>query len=105
MQVLDEKRLENATIEMNIEVPGSRVEVEYKSVLEKISKEAKIDGFRKGKAPIQMVESRYKQTAEREVLENILRDTYIEALKAKNHSPIGDPVFDFNMFVMGKPFT
>ncbi len=105
MQVLDEKRLENATIEMNIEVPGSRVDVEYKSVLEKISKEAKIDGFRKGKAPIQMVESRYKQTAEREVLENILRDTYIEALKAKNHSPIGDPVFDFNMFEMGKPFT
>ncbi len=105
MQVIGEKKLENATIEMQIEVPESRIEVEYRSVFDKIAKDVQIDGFRKGKAPLYLVENRYKSTADREVLENILRYTYIEALKEKNHAPISDPVFDWQPLDRGKPFS
>ncbi|HPJ36897.1 MAG TPA: trigger factor [Spirochaetota bacterium] len=105
MQILDEKKLENATIEMKIEVPESRVEVEYKSVFEKISKGAKVDGFRKGKAPISLVENKYKSNADQEVLENLLRYTYVEALKEKDHNPVSDPMFDWEPLERGKPFT
>jgi trigger factor len=105
LQILDEKKLENATIEMKIEVPESRVEVEYKSVFEKISRNAKVDGFRKGKAPVSIVENKYKSNADQEVLENLLRYTYVEALKEKNHNPVSDPVFDWEALERGRSFT
>lgn len=105
MQILDEKKLENATIELKIEIPETRVEVEYKSVFEKISKSAKVDGFRQGKAPLSLVENKYKSNADQEVLENLLRHTYMEALNEKKHNPVSDPKFDWETFERGKPFT
>ncbi len=67
MQILEDKKLENASVELTIEVPQSRVDVEYKSVFEKISKNAKVDGFRRGKAPVKLVENMYREQADREV--------------------------------------
>jgi len=104
VQILEDKKLENATVEMVIEVPQSRIDVEYKSVFEKIAKNAKIDGFRRGKAPVKLIENMYRGQAEQEVLENILKSTYVDAVQEKKHSPVGEPYFDFKEFHRDKPF-
>ncbi len=103
MQILDEKKLQNATVEMVIEVPQSRVEVEYRSVFDRIAKNAKVDGFRRGKAPLKLIENMFLKEATSEVLENILKATYIEALQDKKYRPIGMPSFDFDSFDREKP--
>jgi trigger factor len=105
VQILEEKKLENATVEMVIEGPQNRIDVEYKSVFDKIAKNAKIDGFRRGKAPLKLIENVYRQQAEQEVLENILKSTYVDAVQEKSHSPVGNPSFDFKEFDRSKPFT
>ncbi len=88
---------------MVIEVPQSRVEVEYRSVFDRIAKNAKVDGFRRGKAPLKLIENMFLKEATSEVLENILKATYIEALQDKKYRPIGMPSFDFDSFDREKP--
>lgn len=88
---------------MVIEVPQSRIEVEYRSVFDRIAKNAKVDGFRRGKAPIKLIENMFLKEATSEVLENLLKATYIEALQDKNYRPIGMPSFDFDSFEREKP--
>ncbi len=105
MQIKEEKKLENATIEMVIEVPQSRIDVEYRSVFDKIAKNAKVDGFRRGKAPMKLLENLYGKQAESEALENLLKSTFIDAVQEKSHSPVGEPFFDFKEFDRTKPFT
>ena len=46
---------------LQIEVPIEKVESEYKAVFNKLKNIVKIDGFRKGKAPLQMVEARFRK--------------------------------------------
>lgn len=103
MQILEEKKLQNATIEMVIEVPQSRVEVEYRSVFNNIAKNAKVDGFRKGKAPIKLIEKMFLKEATSEVLENLLKSTCVEAFEARNYHPVNYPSFDVESLERDKP--
>ncbi len=90
-------------MEMVIEVPQSRIEVEYRSVFDRIAKNAKVDGFRKGKAPLKLIENMFLKEATSEVLEKLLKTTYIEALDSKNYRPIGMPSFNYDSFEREKP--
>lgn len=57
----------------------------------KLSQTVKIDGFRKGKAPRQILESRYKTAVEKEVLENLITTTYSQGIKEKNIPVLTQP--------------
>lgn len=103
MQILEEKKLKNSIVEMVIEVPESRIEVEFKAVFDHIAKNAKVDGFRKGKAPLKLVEKMFEKEAKREVLENVLKSTSIEAIEGKNYRPVSLPTYDMETFERGKP--
>ena len=82
--IISEKKLENAQMELHIDVPENRVEIEYKSVFERIRNNARIDGYRKGKAPLELIERKFVDMADQEVAENILRSEYQEAVIEKN---------------------
>ncbi|HPU89615.1 MAG TPA: trigger factor, partial [Spirochaetota bacterium] len=104
MQIL-EKKLENATYEFQITVPENTVEIEYKSVFDRIQKNARIDGFRKGKAPLGLIEQRFRAEADAEVAENILRTVYGDALIERKLMPVGRPSFEFDGIKKGEPFS
>ncbi len=103
--IISEKKLENAQMELQIEVPENRVEMEYKSVFNKIQNNAKIDGFRKGKAPLELIERKFLAMADQEVAENLLRSIYVDAVTEKNLKPVSVPHFDFDMIARGKSFS
>ena len=96
MNILEEKKLENATIELEIEVPAPRVEEEFKAVFKKIQQTAKIDGFRKGKVPLPMLETRYSGYASEEVAENLIKNTIADVIKEKDINPVAVPSYEFN---------
>jgi len=93
---ITENKLENATVELQIEVPVEKVEIEYKAVFDKIKNTVKIDGFRKGKAPVQLVETHYKDYANQEVAENLIRMSFWEAIAQKEITPISEPRYEFD---------
>ncbi|RPI96389.1 MAG: trigger factor [Spirochaetales bacterium] len=103
--IISEKKLENAQMEIRVEVPENRVETEYKSVYEKIRGNAKIDGYRKGKVPLELIERKFSAMADQEVAENLLRSVYMDALTEKGYRPIAPPRFDFDSIKRGGMFA
>jgi trigger factor len=102
---ISEKKLENATIELQIGVPVEKVESEYQTVFKKFREIAKIDGFRKGKAPLHLVENKYQKEVDIEVAENLLKNTFIEAIQEKALNPIAFPKYEFNSISRNQPFS
>jgi trigger factor len=101
---ISEKKLENARYEIEVEVPKERVEVEYKMVFDKYIKSAKVDGFRKGKAPLSLIESRYSESADHEVADNISRNEFWTAASEKLLTPITEPKLEFEKAARGASF-
>jgi len=104
LNILSEKKLENAVVELEIEIPVERVEIEYKAVFHKIQKNAKVDGFRQGKAPVQIVETKYKEYAGNEVAENLVKSTFYDAVEKKELAPIVEPKIAYEIISREEPF-
>ena len=51
-------RLDNGTLELTITIPWTKVSEAYQKVLTDSALEINIKGFRKGKAPLKMVEEK-----------------------------------------------
>lgn len=88
-----------------IEVPADRVEEEYKNAFNKIQKSAKVDGFRKGKAPLHMVEAKFAEYAEEEVAESIIKTFFYDAVTEKGLNPISQPKFQFDRIARNTGFS
>ena len=104
MNIISEKKLENSIIELEIEIPIEKVELEYKAVFNKLQKNAKIDGFRQGKAPIQLIETKYKDYAGDEVAENLAKSTFYDAVIKQDLHPIIEPKIEFTSISREEPF-
>lgn len=85
-------RLANGTIELTITVPWSDIKISYTSVVDKFVQEAELPGFRKGKAPRNVVEEKLdKSKVYEEVLKQIVPRAYADAVKQENLKPIIPP--------------
>ncbi len=76
---------------MRVDVPEDRIEGEIKNRLQSLTKTARIDGFRRGKVPVKVIQQRYGQQIRLEVLSEVMRETYVEALEAEKLQPAGQP--------------
>lgn len=102
---ITEKKLENSRMEIQVDVPIEKVEVEYKAAFNKLQGFVKLDGFRKGKVPLHMVEARFRKEADQEVAENLLRSVFLEAVEQKQLTPIDYPKYEFAKISREEPFT
>jgi len=79
---------------MRVQVPAERVEREVEQRLKNLGKRAKLNGFRPGKIPFDVVKKRFGGEVRQEVLSELLRDTCNEALAQEKVSPAGGPRID-----------
>lgn len=85
-------KLDDGTIELTITVPWTRVKADYQKTLAELAKKTEIKGFRKGKAPIKLVEQNTdKKAVYEEVLKILLPQVYTEAVKKHEIKPIINP--------------
>jgi len=86
------KKQTDGTIEITVTVPKKIVDQFYGQALEKLTKEAEVKGFRKGKAPKNLVEKNLgKQRVYQEAIEKIVSQAYVEAIKQNNLKPVTAP--------------
>jgi len=104
LNIISEKKHDNAVVELDIEIPIEVVAIEYETVFNKIQKKAKIDGFRQGKAPMHIIEKKYKDIADEEVAENLARSTFYAAIEKKEFVPIVEPRISFDTIAIDEPF-
>ncbi len=102
---ITEKKLENSSVELSVELPIDKVDAEYKIVFNNIQKVSKFDGFRKGKAPLSMVEAKYATTASQEVAENLVKKSFYEAITEKKLIPINEPSYTIKNVEKGEVFS
>lgn len=76
---------------MTVHVPAERVEDEIERRLRDISGRVKMDGFRPGKVPMKVVRKQYDQQVRSEVLNEVVRQSYSEALEQEGLRPAGSP--------------
>lgn len=90
MKVTAKKSDENKII-LDIEVPKERVKKKIDEVYEKIAQEAKIPGYRPGKAPRHILEQYHSQTAREEAIKGLISDSYQEGIKSESVDVIDMP--------------
>jgi len=78
---------------MTIELPAEETRKPYEQALNNLKRTANIPGFRRGKAPTRVVESRYRRELEGEVLRYVARDTYPQAVREKSEE-LGAVIFE-----------
>ncbi|MGQ0656756.1 MAG: trigger factor [Chromatiales bacterium] len=80
--------------QLTVKVPEEQISVEVQNRLRSISRTARMDGFRPGRAPMKLVEQRYASRVREEVLGEVLRRSFADAVNQEHLRPAGRPVFD-----------
>ena len=88
---------------LEIELSQEKVDEEFDVVYDKYRNHSKIPGFRKGKAPMDLVKLRFKDIVAKEILESLVPKAYEDAVKEANLSPISLPVVKHIEFQQGMP--
>ena len=90
--------------ELEIEVAADEVSKEWEKVLLEYASRARLDGFRRGKAPKEMVKRLFYPDIKDAVIESLAPRALRESLRAENISPVGTPVINEAVFREGQPF-
>ncbi len=91
MQVSVEKTDNALERKLRIQVPAETVAREIEQRLRRYSKQARLNGFRPGKAPMRVIEKQFGEQARQEVLTELIQTSYTEALVKENLTPAGNP--------------
>lgn len=90
--------------ELEIEVAAEEVIKEWDKVIEEYSSRARLDGFRRGKAPRDMVKRLFYQDIKDAVIESLAPRALRESLRAENIMPVGTPVIKEVILKEAEPF-
>ncbi|MFA7542727.1 MAG: trigger factor, partial [Lysobacterales bacterium] len=76
---------------LTVTLPASRLEDEIKSRLQKLGREVRLNGFRPGKVPMSVISKRFGAQVRDEVFEELVRDSFGEALRKEKLRPAMSP--------------
>jgi trigger factor len=88
---------------MTVQVPAERIDQEVTSRLQSMKASIRLDGFRPGKVPLQVVEKKYGTQVRQEVIEQVINSTLHEALTQENIRPAGEPLISPKEANPGEP--
>ncbi|MCH9644941.1 MAG: hypothetical protein K0U23_08820 [Gammaproteobacteria bacterium] len=95
--------LEGLQRKMTIVVPVDDVKKAYEARLEKVSKNARIDGFRPGKVPAQVLDKKFGSSVLNEVAGELVQQTLQKAIEEKELRIAGMPSVDFKNLKKNEP--
>ena len=85
------KKLKDLERKLTVSVPVEEYDSKFKSKINNIKGQAKLDGFRKGKVPNDVLEQRYGPSIHADVVNELIQKSYPEALKENNIRPASAP--------------
>jgi trigger factor len=83
--------VDSFTRRLNITVPVSQLEERKKLHLAELAKGIQLDGYRRGKVPVSVLEKLYGNSIRQEVIEKSLQISLSTALEQKALNPVGQP--------------
>jgi trigger factor len=89
--------------QLRVRIPADRIASAVDSRLKQIATRAKIAGFRPGKAPFKVIEQQYGEAARMEVIQDLVRGSYPEAVDKAGVHPASAPHFEVVAEKSGEP--
>ncbi|HSJ43910.1 MAG TPA: trigger factor [Euzebyales bacterium] len=97
------ERVDDTTVKLAVTVEGPRVKEALDEAARHLADEVKIPGFRKGRVPRKVLESRLGRGA---VIQHAVQDSlpqfYAEAVRESEVEPVGQPEYELDTFEEGK---
>jgi trigger factor len=93
------------TRRLTITVPAAHLQRERQAAVQKLARNVRLPGFRKGKVPTRIMEQRFGQAIEQETLEKVMGDAYREALQREGMQPISQGSIDNIEYAAGSDLT
>jgi trigger factor len=91
--------------ELDIEVPADEAAREFEKALDDYASRAKLDGFRRGHAPRDMVKRLFLSEIRESVIESLAPRVLRESLRAEDINPVSTPVIRDVRFKEGEPLS
>ena len=79
---------------LKVALPEDRVTGEVDERVEKMARSVSVPGFRPGKVPVKVVRQRYGKAIRDEVVGELVRNSFQDALTQENLRPAGSPTID-----------
>ncbi len=76
---------------LEVAIPASQVDGEVAQRLNRISRTARLKGFRPGKAPLAVIRQQYGEQVQSEVINDLMRASFSEAVQREKLNPAGGP--------------
>ncbi|GKX51061.1 trigger factor [Budvicia aquatica] len=90
---------------LSIVVAANAIEEAVKKELVDIAKKVRIDGFRKGKVPMNIIAQRYGASARQDVLGELMQRHFIDAIVKEKINPAGAPKYVPGEYKLGEDFN
>ena len=99
------KKLKDLERKLTVSVPVVDYEKKYTGKLSKIKSTAKLDGFRKGNVPDDVLKQRYGDSIHYEVLNELIQESYPKELQENNIKPASSPSISIESEEPTKPIS
>lgn len=90
---------------LHVSIPADRVETAYNERIKRLASRVRIPGFRPGKAPLKVVQQQYGEATRAEVVADLVRETWPQALTESKAQPAGMPNFEVTAERPGEPLA
>lgn len=87
---------------LNASIPQQQLRAEVESRLKRLGRNAKVHGFRPGKAPLHVLQQQYGVQVHQEVLGESLQRSFEQEAKAQNLKVVGSPNFELKGDVLAE---
>ena len=99
------KKLKDLERKVTVSVPVEDYQEKFDTKIKNIKTKAKIDGFRKGNVPNDVLEQRYGSSIHAEVVNELIQDSYPKAISENNVRPASSPQVTIDSEDPKKPLT
>lgn len=90
---------------ITVEIPAEEVDKRIEEQFAEIRREVPLKGFRRGKAPIDMVRRMFRESVEKDLSDRIARETLADVVKEKDVKVLSLGKVDAGKVASGEPFT
>lgn len=99
------QKLTKSQLEIKFEVPVEEFQTFVEKAILKLGENVEIEGFRKGKAPKEMIEKMLRQeTILKEASQECVRDNYLKVVQEEGIEPLGQPEISVLKLAPNNPF-
>ena len=90
---------------LSIEVDSARVTEELSRAYASVGRQVKLPGFRQGKVPRRILEQRFREQVEDEVIQRVVQSAYMEAVREHNVDVVSQPQVTNSGLKPNAPFS